>query len=57
MAEITLNHLENLADLTNVIEKYVNQEETLAALRESQKSKVSESSSYWKNKTSERRKN
>jgi hypothetical protein len=35
MVKITLNHPENLADLTDVIEKYVNQEETLAALRES----------------------
>jgi hypothetical protein len=35
MAKITLNHPENLADLTYVIEKYVNQDETLAALRES----------------------
>ncbi|XP_062145300.1 uncharacterized protein LOC133852550 [Alnus glutinosa] len=44
MSEIALNHPENLADLTDVIEKYVNQEETLAALRESQKQKISESS-------------
>jgi hypothetical protein len=35
MAEITLNHPKNLADLTDVIEKYVNQEETLATLKES----------------------
>jgi hypothetical protein len=44
MSEIALNHPENLADLTDVIEKYVNQEEILAALRESQKQKISESS-------------
>jgi hypothetical protein len=50
MAEITLNPPENLAKLTDVIEKYVNQEETLAALRESKKSKVSESNSFGKNK-------
>jgi hypothetical protein len=37
MSEIALNHPENLADLTDVIEKYVNQEEILTALRESQK--------------------
>jgi hypothetical protein len=37
MSKITLNHHENLADLKDVIEKYVNQEETLTALRESQK--------------------
>jgi hypothetical protein len=48
MSEITLNHLDNLADLTDVIEKYVNQEETLVALRESQKQKVSESSNSGK---------
>jgi len=48
MSEIALNHLENLADLTDVIEKYVNQEETFAALRESQKQKVSESSNSGK---------
>jgi hypothetical protein len=44
MSEIALNHPENLADLKDVIEKYVNQEETLAALRESLKQKISESS-------------
>jgi len=40
MSEIALNHPENLADLTDVIEKYVNQEEILAALRESQKQNI-----------------
>jgi tRNA/tmRNA/rRNA uracil-C5-methylase (TrmA/RlmC/RlmD family) len=44
MSEIALNHPENLVDLTDVIEKYVNLEEILAALRESQKQKISESS-------------
>jgi len=44
MSEIALNHPENLADLTNVIEKYVNQEEILAALRESHEQKIAESS-------------
>jgi hypothetical protein len=44
MSEIALNHPENLADLTDVIEKYVNQEEILSALRESQKQKIEESS-------------
>jgi hypothetical protein len=44
MFEIALNHPENLADLTDVIEKYVNQEEILAALRESHKQKIGESS-------------
>jgi len=48
MSKIVLNHPENLADFTDVIEKYVNQEETLAALRESQKQKVSESSNFKK---------
>jgi hypothetical protein len=40
MSEIALNHPENLADLTDMIEKYVNQEQILAALRESQKQKI-----------------
>ncbi|XP_062164913.1 uncharacterized protein LOC133871486 [Alnus glutinosa] len=44
MSEIALNHPENLADLTDVIEKYVNQEKILAALRESHKQKIAESS-------------
>jgi hypothetical protein len=48
MSEIALNHPENLADLTDVIEKYVNQEEILAALRESQKQKIGESSNLEK---------
>jgi hypothetical protein len=43
MSEIALNHPENLTALTDVIEKYVNQEETLSALRESQRQKVAES--------------
>jgi hypothetical protein len=43
MSEIALNHPENLTALMDVIEKYVNQEETLTALRESQKQKVAES--------------
>jgi hypothetical protein len=50
MSEIALNHHENLTALTDVIEKYVNQEETLAALRESQKQKVAESSNSGKQK-------
>jgi hypothetical protein len=50
MATITLNPPENLVELMDLIEKYVNQEETLATLRESQKSKVSESNSFGKNK-------
>jgi hypothetical protein len=37
MAKITLNPPENLAEFTDMVEKYVNQEETLAALRESWK--------------------
>ncbi|XP_062162024.1 uncharacterized protein LOC133869068 [Alnus glutinosa] len=48
MSEIALNHPENLADLTDVIEKYVNQEEILAALRESHKQKIAESSNLGK---------
>lgn len=44
MSEIALNYPESLTDLTDVIEKYVNQEETLSALRESQRQKVAESS-------------
>jgi hypothetical protein len=48
MSEIALNHPENLTALTDVIEKYVNQEETLAALRESRKQKGAESSNYGK---------
>jgi hypothetical protein len=44
ISEIALNHPESLADLTDVIEKYVNQEEIIAALRESQKQKIEESS-------------
>ena len=43
MSEIALNHPENLTALTDVIEKYVNQEETLSALRESQRQEVAES--------------
>jgi hypothetical protein len=50
MAKITLNPPENLVELMDLIEKYVNQEETLATLRESRKSKVSESNSFGKNK-------
>jgi hypothetical protein len=50
MAKITLNPPENLAEFTDMVEKYVNQEETLAALRESWKGKVSESKSFGKNK-------
>jgi hypothetical protein len=48
MSEIAFNHLENLADLMDVIEKYVNQEEILAALRESHKQKITESSNLGK---------
>jgi hypothetical protein len=48
MSEIALNHPENLTALMDVIEKYVNQEETLTALRESQKQKVAESSNSGK---------
>lgn len=44
MSEIALNHSENLADLTDVIEKYINQEEILATMRESQMQKIEESS-------------
>jgi hypothetical protein len=44
MSEIAFNHPENLTALTDVIEKYVNQEETLAALRESRTQKGAESS-------------
>jgi hypothetical protein len=50
MSEIALNHPENLTALTDVIEKYVNQEETLAALRELQKQKGAESSNFGKRK-------
>jgi hypothetical protein len=35
MSEIVLNHPENLTALMDVVEKYINQEETLGALRES----------------------
>jgi hypothetical protein len=48
MSEIALNHPENLTALTDVIEKYVNQEETLTSLRESQKQKVEESNNSGK---------
>jgi septal ring factor EnvC (AmiA/AmiB activator) len=48
MSEIALNHPENLTALTDVIEKYVNQEETLTTLRESQKQKVAESNNSGK---------
>jgi hypothetical protein len=48
MSKIALNHPENLADLMDVIEKYVNQEEILAALRESHKQKIAESSNLGK---------
>jgi hypothetical protein len=50
MADVTFNTPENLTELTDMIEKYVNQEETLTALKESQKSKVSESGNPGKNK-------
>jgi hypothetical protein len=58
MSEIALNHPENLTALTDVIEKYVNQEETLTTLRESQKQKVAESNNSGKKekKEPERRK-
>jgi hypothetical protein len=56
MSEIALNHPENLTALTDVIEKYVNQEETLAALRESQKQKVAESSNSRKKKKKKKKK-
>jgi hypothetical protein len=48
MSEIALNHPKNLTDLTDMIEKYVNQEETLSALRESQRQKVAESNNFVK---------
>ncbi len=35
MTDVTLNTPENLTELIDVIEKYVNPEETLAALKES----------------------
>jgi hypothetical protein len=50
MSEIAFNHPENLTALTDVIEKYVNQEETLAALRESRTQKGAESSNSEKRK-------
>ncbi|XP_062158748.1 uncharacterized protein LOC133866225 [Alnus glutinosa] len=50
MADVTLNTPENLTELTDMIKKYVNQEEMLTALKESQKSKVSESGNPRKNK-------
>jgi hypothetical protein len=54
MSEIALNHPENLTALTDVIEKYINQEETLAALREPQKQKVTESSNSGKKENEKR---
>jgi hypothetical protein len=56
MSEIALNHPENLTALTDVIEKYVNQEETLTALRESQKQKVAESNNSGKKRKKRARK-
>jgi len=50
MVEVTFNMPENLTDLTDMIEKYVNQEETLVAQNESRKSEVLELGSSGKNK-------
>jgi hypothetical protein len=57
MYETALNHPENLADLTDVIEKYVNQEEILAALRESHKKRLRSQAILGRRKRPGRKKN